>query len=497
MVNLIPHDIRNLFPAMEVLPSPEELIDRIQINQYLEKTEIVYRLNLISEKSAIDDVSHILKLEDPNLLGIAWACLGGIYTFNGNYRKAFAAFNIALDQDVTDDVMSYTYMEISNLLRKLGYTKESISVLESALTMTKNDLLIWRIKTCIGLCFKFDDPTHSLALLNKSAEHYKKTHDEVRLGRVHRHIGEIYINLKDYKSANICYDKALAVSIEKSLPQYRFEVLNDKGWMLIQKGEYDKARSLFIEQIQKDLSPYLLSLALQNLGFLEYECGNYREAISYHSQSLQLTTRYEMRDMAFEDYYKLGLCYEKLGEMGLADHFYGQGYLELQKELDLGLRLMGYRRKLMDAYVEFLRNNQRIPQVNIKDKVFGFTMDLSLKDIRNLFHNVLLSLHLERTRNAPQMCKKLGIEPRTYFLYQKKLGLKRGLVLEGLHDNPYFKQYIESLVPLTWREANKKFEDDLFSFLLVKYQHNKKEMAAVLGVSYAQVVQKTKLASQL
>jgi len=51
---------------------------------------------------------------------------------------------------------------------------------------------------------------------------------------------------------------------------------------------------------------------------------------------------------------------------------------------------------------------------------------------------------------------------------------------------------VESLIPLTWREGNRKFENDLFSYLLAKYQNNKKKLAEVLGVSYGQVVMKTK-----
>ena len=77
-------------------------------------------------------------------------------------------------------------------------------------------------------------------------------------------------------------------------------------------------------------------------------------------------------------------------------------------------------------------------------------------------------------------------------LYQKRLVLKWGAVHMTSSDvNPYFSQYLESLTPLTWREGNRKFENDLFSYLLAKYQNNKKKLAEVLEVSYGQVAQKT------
>jgi tetratricopeptide (TPR) repeat protein len=289
------------------------------------------------------------------------------------------------------------------------------------------------------------------------------------------------------------FDEAMKLAVEQSYSNLQYEIMNDKGWLYIQKKQYAKARSLFLRLLDHDLSPYLTSLALQNIGYLEYERGNYHEAIAFHSRSLPLTTHHEMRDMAFEDYYKLGLCYEHLQELGLADHFYAMGYRELRQEIELGLRVMGYRKKLLDAYITFLQRRQKPPEVNLQDKVFGFAMDRSLAEIRAIFHKHLFLLHRERTPNTRELCRRLGIDRRTYFHYQKRLGLKEGLgSRESLTDNPYFKEYLESLTPYNWREANQRFESDLFAFLLPKHHFNKKHLAQQLGVSYALVAQKTR-----
>ena len=89
------------------------------------------------------------------------------------------------------------------------------------------------------------------------------------------------------------------------------------------------------------------------------------------------------------------------------------------------------------------------------------------------------------------LCKALDFDTRTYFLYQKKLNSTRGKYDDSLFKNQYFRQYIETLLPYTWREANHRFEEDLFTYLLEKYQHNKKKIAEILDVSYPQVVMKT------
>ncbi|MEE9167499.1 MAG: hypothetical protein V3U24_08600 [Candidatus Neomarinimicrobiota bacterium] len=491
--SLVISDIRNFIPWKKVTIPPQELIEGFHINLYLDKTEEAYRLNLLTKENALGDLIHVLELDDPNLSGVAWACLGGIHTFNGNYRKAFAAFHISLDQSVVNDVKAYVFTELSNLLRKLGYLREAVSLLETALTMTRNPRLKWRIRTYIGLSINYTDPDRSLQLLAKSVDHYKETGENFRLSTVLRHMGSICVHVRDFKEAEKYLDEAMSVAVEHGLTDHQHEVINDKGWMLIQQGSYDEAKALFEKYIRNGLSPYLLGLALQNTGFLEFERQNYREAIKFHGQSLQLTTRYEMRDMAFEDYYKLGLCHEMLGDIGLADHFYSLGYRELEKELDLGLPVLGYRKRLLETYVKFLRRNQEIPRIDVQEKIFDFAMGKTLKEIRNVFHKNLFSLQLLRTKHAPELCRTLKINTRTYFLYQKKLGLKRGKPLDRpFEGDVYFDEYIESLGSLTWKQANKRFEADLFLFLLGKYQHSKKKLAEVLGVSYALVSMKTK-----
>lgn len=489
--NKIARDIRNLFPDIKEPVKPEQLTTNIIIDQYLEKTEEIIQLNLIASGEPLKDLSQILKIDDFNLQGIAWACIGGIHTRNGNYKNAFTSFNMALDLPVENNVKSYIYVELSNLIRKLGNIKESIAILKNTSEVCTNENLNWRITYLLGICYKTLDPELSIELLTKSADYYNNINEYFRYANVLRNIGDLYLNQSDFKSATDKYNQAKIIAENHKLIQIRYEILNDEGWLEIQKKDYGKARSLFLDLIKQELPPYHLSLALQNLGYLEFECGDYCSSINYHSQSLQLNLKYDMRDMAFEDYYKLGIAYENLKEEGLAYHFYSQGFALLQTEMDLGLPILGYRKIVIDSYIKFLSNNQKLPYVNSHDEALRFIIGKTMKEIRNIFHKGLLTMHIRRHKNAPVLCKALDIDTRTYFLYQKKLNLKRGTYDDTIFNNQYFRQYIEALLPYTWREANHRFEEDLFKFLLEKYQHNKKKIAEVLNVSYPQVVMKT------
>ena len=489
--NKIARDIRNLFPDIKEPVNPEQLTTNIIIDQYLEKTDEIIQLNLIASGEPLQDLSQILKIDDFNLQGIAWACIGGIHTFNGNYKNAFSSFSMALDLNVNNNVKSYIYAEFSNLMRKLGYTKESIAILNATSSFCTNEKLNWRITHLLGLCHKFLNPVLALELLTKSAAYYKENNEYFRYANALRNIGELYLNKYDFNATADMYNQAKIIAKKHGLIQIELEINNDEGWLLITKKELNKARTLYTELIKKELTPYHLSLALQNLGYLEFESGNYRSAINYHSQSLQLNLKYDMRDMAFEDYYKLGYAYEKLKEDGLAYHFYSEGYKLLQSEMDLGLPILGYRKTVVNSYIDFLSYNQKLPYVNSRDEALSFVIGKSMKELRNIFHTALLTMQIRRHKNAPVLCKALDIDTRTYFLYQKKLNLKRGQYNDDLFNSQYFRQYIETLQPYTWREANQRFEEDLFTFLLEKYQHNKKKIAEVLDVSYPQVVMKT------
>lgn len=488
----IPVKIRDLIPYPESQISDNRLADNINAEKFTDILLGIGDLRIISSDVALEELGTIEAIDDLELKGMAMAGIGAMQTYIGNYFKAFGAFHRAFELVTNPEALAFVFSEISNLLRQLGYKTKAVTIIDEAIDNCKNQRLIWQLKWQKAFCYKYTDPELALEMLQGVADYYDANNDLLQFARIKKHIGNIYSHLQNYEKGDSCYNEAMEIAVQIDALHLQYDILNDRGWMLYLQGKYDKAKSLFLGLIKKDLHPYVMALALQNLGVLEYSRKNYREAIRYHSESLQLTTRYEMRNMLYEDYYKLGLCHERLGEFGLAEFFYYTGYKEFHVEYNLGLPLSSDQKTLLDRYIEFLRINQKIPHLDLKDETFGFALDRPLKEIRDIFYVSLLSLHIERTKNAPQLCKKLQVDTRTYFFYQKKLGLKRGVVRKGVSKNPYFTKYLESLAPLTWREANRKFETDLYSYLLEKYQYNKTKLAEALGVSYQQVLQKTK-----
>ncbi len=492
-VNLISFDIRKILPEINENLKPEELVQDISTTQYLEKADEINQLNLGNSSDLVTDISHIIKIDDHNLKGIGLACLAGIHTFNGNYKKAIIGINQALDLTVCNDVYAYILTEYGNLLRHLVRTDEADTVFNHALHLLGNEKLKWRIITYKGYCYKYTNKTKSLNLLEDSSKYYLKNNEYSRYATIQRHLGLLHIFYSDFNRANSYLSKAKQIADHYSFQNIIYEIKNDTGWLYINEKRFDKALETFSELLTKDLIPYMESLVLQNLGFLEFERENYIEAINYHKKSLQIGLNYKMFQMLFEDYYKMGLANEKIGEYGKARKYYTNGYeclLEERKQLGIVL-IAGYRGKLLDNYVRFLSEQSLASHVRWHSDTFAFSRGNTYQEILNIFQKNLLIMHRNRENKIEDLCQTLNISPRLYFVYQKRFNLSKDTIIDVTIGNQHFKNYIFSMLSLDWRAAIIQFDKDLYSFLLKKHRHNKTHIAEALSVSNLTVIKKT------
>ena len=497
LAEFIPVELCRLLPITPTDVPIKSLTENLYINQFIEKADEVNQLNLINTESDISDMETLLKVDDPDLQSIAWSCIGGIHTFNGNYKLAIAAFQNASKEKTSKDVQAYQYLEISNILRKLGYTQDSLHILQKADDLTDNIKLKWRIKTVRGYVYKHVDLKKAQTSLLESLEYYKSTNASVRIIFILKHLGNIALLDEKYKTAEEYYLDALVIA-KKLDVKYQLAIMNDIGWLHVNKKNYGQSRKIFLDIVKYDLlhNPYIMCLALENLGYIALQYNNYREAIKHYSQSLILSSKYEMSDLMFEDYYYLGLAHERLDEYGVALHFYSEGYYKLREEIN-DFRLIsdgGFRQKLLDASIKFFLLNQQIPHLDPTTQAMQFAIGKTFKEIRRIFYSCLFTLHMQESKFAKEICNVLRINIRTFFLHQKRLGLKRNHSNEDLiFPNEHFRQYVQSMLAMNWREANEKFEYDLFKVLMEKFKGNKTAIAESLKISYPGVLVKTQM----
>lgn len=491
--NQIPVKFENILPSVKEVIKPEELIDKVPIKQYLEKAEEINRLNLGNPTEALQDITLITKVDDDNVKAIGLGCLTGVHTFNGNYRKAITSITQALNLKLEDEVYAYILTEYANLLRQLKRTEEALAVLDQAAQITENEKLKWRIITYQGYCLRYSDKKRSLDLLTQATRYYLDQKEHVRYVTILRHIGLIHLQYDNFKLAKKYITEAETLAKRYTFSSTYRDVLNDQGWICIREKEYKQAKNIFNQLLEMDKDPYLESLVIQNLAYIEFEKNNYSKAIEYHKQSLEITAKYEIYEMLFEDYYKLGLCYERIGKYKEAEQYYAAGYAKLQSERkQLGIILLnGYRSNLIDNYMRFLAEKPTIEHVGKYGKTFAFTEGKTYTEILGIFQKHLLSLHRVRNKTVRQLCDKLNISLRLYFVYQNRFGIKKSDIEIDKIENQHFINYLYSMLPMDWRSAIKQFDTDLYGYLLKKYNYNKTKIAEILDVSILTAIKKT------
>lgn len=493
LINQISFDIRQILPSVGEHISPEELTQNVNVNQFIEKADEINQLNLGNTGKLKENLSSVLGVDNNDLKGIGFASIAGIHTYNGNYKKALAGLNNALNIKVSNDVYAYILTEYANLLRLLKRTDESLAIFNEASNLTKNEKLKWRINTYIGYTFQYLDSDKALSILNNSADYYLKNKMYSRYATVLRHIGVIYSQVDDYKTANNYYSTAKIIAEEYALNSVIIALQIDIGWLYIKEKKYTEARNCYLQLLSSDLLPYDKSLSYQNMGVLEFESENYNKSIKYHKKSLQITLKYEMNEMLFEDYYKIGLSYENLGDYKNTEKYYKNGYAQLQDERkQLGLILLtGYRKNLLDNYIRFLSEKPSVEHVAQRDITFQFTLGKTYREMLDIFQENLLLLHRKRNKTIEQLCNSIDISIRLYFVYRNRFNLSKDSKKDIQQLNPHLKHYLFSLLSMNWRSAKIQFDNDLYRYLLRNNCYNKTKIAKLLDVSNLTVIKKT------
>jgi len=491
--NYISFNIKHILPAIKYSLEPEQLTENISVNQYLDKVYEIKQLNLHGVDSLTNDVNHIINIDDQNIKALGLACLTGIHAFNGNYKNAVYSIDQALDLSVDSNVYAFILAEYGDLLRQLERMDEAQAVFNKALELTTNEDLKWRIKTYQGYGIKHSDPELALKKLNQASEYFFKNDNFSMYATVLRHLGYIYLQKNDSRTAKKHLEKSQSIAKGFGLQSILWDVRNDLGWYNVVEKNYEEAVKIFIELTKEDKGPYLDSLVYQNLAYIDFELNNYRSAIKNSKKALAITAKNEISHLLFEDYYRIGLAYERIGDYEQADKYLLEGYKKLiaeRKELGIVL-LSGYREKLFDNYFRFSRKLHLVKQVNKHPLTFEFAIDKSYQESLALFNRSLLLLHRTRERTIKDLCERLDISESLYFVYRRRYNITKTDTFDSLTINEYFRDYLYSLLELDWNRATKRFDQDLLNYLLITTNYSKTKVARLLDVSNLTVIKKT------
>lgn len=471
----------------------ECLVNYINPVHFIDKAQEANQFNLLNSSSDLSDMKILLRTDDPDLQCIGWSCIGGIHTFNGNYRLANLAFERADKVDTSQNVKSYFYIELANYYRKLQFMDSSFALLDQAMILTNEEKLKWRIRTIKGYIFSSVDWEKSNQILMESLKYYRSNGEKIREAFVLKHLGINQISLGNYKNAETFYNKAIDIVGELKNDK-QFDIMIDIGWLNYKKKNYEEATNIYNSILENDLSnnPYIKCLALQNLACIAADKRDYRGIIDYHTQSIYYSEKFSLNELVYEDYYKIAVTYEKLNEYNLAAYWYNRGYLRLMKEIrDFHCVFGEYKQLLLERSHNFFHAHQNGTFYSPLEKIFEFTNDLSLENIVKIFQTAFLRKHISHRKSASELGRLLKISDKTLYNYKNRLQLNKKIDIKNSR-NQYLDEYIASLLNMTWKEVMNKFETDLFTYLLEKFNYNKRELAKSLKISYSSLCLKTK-----
>ncbi|MGB0563003.1 MAG: glycosyltransferase [Spirulinaceae cyanobacterium] len=137
---------------------------------------------------------------------------------------------------------------------------------------------------------------------------------------LHYHLGNAYQKKQDGNQAVIHYQSAIAQQI---LPALKLGALNNLGALLYQAGEYEMAQRPLLAAIQTDAN---FVLGYYNLGMAFKAAGNYKDAITAYEKAIALQPDYAAA------YQNLGVTWFKCGKVKTALDYLGKAIAILETQ---------------------------------------------------------------------------------------------------------------------------------------------------------------------
>jgi len=223
------------------------------------------------------------------------------------------------------------FLKAAERSEKIYAHENAINMYKEASELAKGDNKI-RINEKLGEIYKLiGEYSKAIHYINKVIEETEKTNLRKRnLSKM----AEIHIKKGEYKKALNSIDKGL--SINKNDEVSTCQLLNAKGRVFFEKGNYDKAKEIFkkgekIADKLKDENE--LSRALHNLGTLNLQIGNYDKSKKYIEKVVEIRENIDNKLGLSRSLNNLGNIHYLKGDIDKALNHYEKS-LEIREEID-------------------------------------------------------------------------------------------------------------------------------------------------------------------
>ncbi len=489
----------------------KSLIELQQTNEWL---EFISQLGLINIEVArkvflTGDYSHLNSLGQKALytagrgktLSLEGNLIGSKMTFDEAQLLAETR-NAERNYPNRDEILAYVHFEKAIFFEKFEEPFTALSLLRSARRLVESKSLNSIIDYQI---FARQSPSRSsveqaLNWIDLFSQNNMRIMQLIAIRRLARD----YRIQKKYTAAVESLMNALDLGIEYDYPFMVEQIKNSHGYVMYSMGEFKEAREVFTSLVIGVASNYLKSTVLENLCLTYYQENEYHRSVEYLGQAIEHSQKYKILSRIPDECLFMGnLYHEQLQNPELAFHYFEIGSQAALVMAEYGFSLVGDRLKVVKRLENRPRIGYSLPKsLDSQLDPFAHTIGKTWKQINDLFQFYLIRSHLNQPDNKiSELPAKLGLKPSTYYAIRRRLNQHGYSFEEELSELPVdqakseltvFRFYVSSLINLTWREANQRFEQEVVEYLFKQVGYQKTKLAEKLDVSYPTILQKTK-----
>ncbi len=445
-------------------------------------------------------------VEDQGLKVVILAGIGKHATLNGNLPKAVDSFKKAINivkqnsASIQHDYIAFLYYEYATLFHFFGDQSGIHDCIKKGKQYAESDTMIALINYIEAMhnpdTFSIDD---LIERVNVFKDMKKYSSYVVGLFR----IGVAYEDKQDFISAAKYFDLALNKATEKKNLFMVDQLHNAISFLYILMNHMDKGIDYLLKHIVDVESHYTRVLMTENTAYAYFLKNDYKTSAEKFLEAYNIAKINHVVSQLPEECTFLGKCYDHLNEPQQALAYYKMAYDHAQEQISDGFSCSGVRHDAMNAYVAYL---ETIAFRKFEDKpaedLFQFALGKPWKEIVSIFQYHFMMVHLRKTNIKDELFKQLKMKPSTFFSTKSRLK-KLGFILPNIKDKSKefdsqyktdaLRLYIENnLINLSWKDAHKRFEKDVFRFLFQQYGFQRRKMENILQLSYPSVWVKLK-----
>jgi tetratricopeptide (TPR) repeat protein len=316
----------------------------------------------------------------------------------------------------------------------------------------------------------------------------------------YREMGNVVRKKKHYEDAHDLFNKSLSLAEENNLEITKYQYLVAVGYLHFSQKHYEQATEIWRQIPLKPSNGVYTAGILENFALVEEAQNNFDGALEFVIEALKLSQRQDNVNRLPGECLYLGENYEKhFNDLDKAEYYLRMGYENCLRYADAGISLVGDRKRVLEAYVDFLKRRDP-PSVGKRrtasSDAFAFAQGKSWKTIKETFHQQLIRFHAATSKTGRMLAAKLNMPATTLYSLQTRLKNQGySLAAPDPHtsepEHP-LQNYIKEHETLSWDEVNAIFERELVHYLYEKYGYNKLRMSKILELSYAIIIEKTR-----